>query len=884
MERDATRQHASFDVLVRRARLRAGLTQEQLADLSGLSTRTISDIERGVYRYPHRSTLGLLSTALGLSDAERAEWSRVRRQRVGSTPETRTADNASGLDGETDLPAILTSFVGRRQEIETLISFLNGPNTRLVTLTGTGGVGKTRLALAVASEVRGRFRDGVRFIDLAPITDSNLVLSRIATALQVQPAANRPIVAVLATNLRSREMLLVLDNLEQVVEAAPGIGQLIGMCPTLRILATSRVPLHLRCEQEFPVPPLTVPAISNELLPLDDWRRWDAVSLFLLRARAVRPDFSITPENVKVVLDLCQRLGGVPLMIELAAARLRSLAVEDILSRLDQSLTLLKTQARDVPERQQTLRATIEWSYKLLTDKEQRVFRFAGAFHGGFTLAALTAVADGESDLATLDVLEPLIEHGLIQQHAGLRGASRYAMLEMLREFALELLHAHGEAEIAHEQHVRFFLEFAEEARDHLHAADQNVWIATLEQEHDNVVAAMRWSVKHRNTLNVEATIIALRFGAALWWFWFVRGFLREAQNHLDAAIRMGRELLSAPQPGVDPTELTRVFASCLLSFATISFWIANYDLALTLLEECLEIQTRLGDEQGMAVATIFTAFGLSRVGKFDAAERLLETGIELHRKRGDRAGTALGLLGYGELALRRGDYAHGEARTRESRSHFSDLGDTRSVIAADATIGALRLCQGDLESAGELLRQSLVARQRLGDQGGMAWTLEWLARLELAETGGNAGAAKAAQLLGAARQIRDATGSEMDPADRPSYEAFLTSVQRRLSDTAFVVAWEAGRAMPPDQVVALGLSGADVCTQPQSNNSGLSLSARETEVLELVADGLSDRQIADLLNVSPRTVNTHVTHILNKLGVMSRTAAAAKAVRLRLI
>ncbi len=877
---------SGFDVLIRRARQAAGLTQEQLAERAGVSARTISDIERAVFRAPHRMTLELIADALEISEHEREEWSRIHRVRTQRDRETATRATTDRSRGQTRLPSIPTSFVGRTEEIQSLTRLVRSPGVRLVTLTGTGGVGKTRLALVVARNIADRFRDGAKFVDLAPVTDPDLVLPAIAIVLNVQTSSTRPVDVALATYLQHAQLLLLLDNFEQVVKAAPHVGYLMAMCPGLTILVTSRVPLHLRAEHEYPVPPLSVPVLNGRAPVLENLLESDAVSLFLQRTRAVRPDFAISQETAPATIELCRRLGGVPLMIELAAARLRSLPVEEILSRLDRSLALLTARTRDAPERQQTLRATIEWSYNLLSPEEQRIFRTIGVVHGGASLGSIAAVTGVRDELAALDVVESLIEHGLLQQTSGEDGSLRYTMLEGLREYALEQLRVVGEYDEARDRHTAYFVNLAAEARDHLQVADQEIWIARLEEEQNNLRATFEWLEVRAEAGSQESMLDELRLCTSLWWFWFVRGYLREGYPRLERAIARGRTALTCLGDEPERFDFARVFADALVAFATIAFWLTEYDYAKALLEESRALSETLDDEHGVAVAIVFQAYAFSRTGDQEHAQLLLEEGVARHSARNDPQGVALALLGFGEMALRRGDYAYGEERMRECLALYADLGDSRSVTAAKATIGALRLCQGDVEQASVLLRESLVERHRIGDKGGVAWTLEWLARLILSEFPAPEGPRRSAKLLGAARQLRDLTGSEMDPADWPSYNTVLASVQRQLTDTAFVVAWEAGRGMTLEQVAAFGLedglalehrSTIDESTRP-------ALTQREREVLLLIADGLSDREIADKLTISPRTVNTHVVHILNKLGVMSRTAAATKAVRVGVI
>lgn len=879
MQTGSPRESPSIGIHLRRARRLEHITQEELAARAGVSARTISDIERGINKMPHLATLDLLAQALQLSSEQRAEWVRIRDASAVNAASL-TSTNSVGNRSKHHLPSILTTFVGRADETRAVTALLRRPHVRLVTLTGTGGVGKTRLAIAVANTMTDDFPHGVHFVDLAPIVETRMVLTAIATTLGVQPTTGRSIDSVLSTFLRNRQTLIILDNMEHVIDAAPVVGRLLTTCASVALLVTSRVALHVQGEYVFPVSPLALPDSAGEV-SVPQALRSDAVSLFVQRAQAVRPDFTVTPESAPTVAELCERLDGVPLMIELAAARLRTLPLDQIVSHLDHSLSLLKQRTFGVPERHQTLRDTIDWSYNLLSREEQALFRCASVFHGGFTLGGIAAVAEYDNELEALDVLEPLIDHGLLRPLSGIDGAPRYTMLEVLREYALEQLRDRDEESAALKRCAQHFLRFAEEAQKHLQSTEQEIWIAKIEEEHNNLRATLSWAASQSLQDDTDARVIALRIGAALWWFWYVRGHLREGREHLESGVTTGRQLLASPPTGSDIRELTNVFARCLFAYSTTLFWLADYEESGRLLNETLEIYKRLDQPREVATTTVFKAYELTRNGHHDAAEQILEEAIAQLRELNDKQGEALGLLGFGELALRRGDYDRGQQRTEESLRLFRELGDTRAITAATASIGALRLCQGDLVQSAELLRESLATCHSIGDKGGIAWALEWLARWEASQSGTSGAAARAAKLLGISRELRDTTGSAIDPADRASYAQLLRSVQRRLTDSAFVAAWESGRALQLDDAVAFALAGAGRRSMASnSQQSSVALSGRETEVLRLIAGGMSDRDIGDSLNVSPRTVNTHVTHILNKLGVMSRTAAATKAVR----
>ncbi len=883
MQPRISQDQTTFEILLRRARRQTGLTQEALAERSGLSPRTISDIERGFCHVPRKGTLDVLADALNLSEEDRATWLATRKRLAAERVERRSPQQYPDAPGPSALPNYMSTFVGRADETRALTQLLLRGEIRLLTLTGIGGVGKTRLALSVARALQAQYDDGVFFVDLSPVTDPHLMLTAVASTLNISLAATMSIESALAVELRDKRLLLVLDNLEQIPNLSNQLIRLLGECPSLDILATSRVPLHVYGEREYPIMPLAVPEpeSSSDLIQL---QRIDAVSLFMQRAREVRPDFKLTQDNASTVIALCQRLGGIPLMIEIAAARSRTLPLVEINERLEQSLALLTSRVQGVPERQQTVRNTIQWSYDLLTEAEQRLFRGLGVFEGGWSLSAATALAENDDEDQLLEALGSLVEHSLVQLWERKNGRARYSMLELLRIYALEQLDLCGELERARERHARQFLCLAEQAQPHLQDENQRVWIGKLEQEHGNLRAVLRWAKERSTGGDRGAILVGLRLASALWWFWYIRGYLREGHRHLEEIVESARPLLSTCSSADNDRELLDAFADVLLAYSSVAFWISDHDLSVKLLDESLTFQRALQKDQKIARVILFKSFVPNRTGDFAAAEELLNESIRMMRALGDQAGVALALLGFGELELRRGDYVHGEERTAECLALYTQLGDTRSITAAKANAGALRLCQGDLCRAGQLLRESLAERRQIGDRGGIAWSLEWLAALALRECHRSEGAIRAARLLGAARQLRDITGSAIDLADRPHYDQVLMDAQRLLSSSSFIAAWEAGRSMSLEQMIAYGLE-SDAGRRPEPTTTSIRrstspLTRRECEILRLVADGLSDSEIAATLFISHRTVSTHVSHILNKLDAKSRTAAATAALR----
>ncbi len=473
----------SFAQLLRRYRRAAGLTQEQLAERAGLSARAVSDLERGENRTPRRDTLELLADALGLSADDRAAFDgTVNRTRVTAeaTREAQPPSAPTASDSVSDtLPAQPTAFIGREREFEAVQARLLDPETRLLTLVGPGGVGKTRL-LQVATAARDAFADGMTFVPLAPIGDPDLVLSTIARTLDVPEAPGQTLDKTLATALRGKRTLLVLDNFEQVLAAAPSIAALLAAVPTVTALVTSRAALRVRGERVHPVAPLTIP--TPPLPPLDAISQYEAVRLFIARARDAQPDFAVTNETAPAVAEICARLDGLPLAIELAAARTRLLTPEALLARLSSRLKLVTGGARDLPARQQTLRAAIDWSYNLLDPDEQALFARLAVFAGGRTLEAVEAVCDAAADLPfdTLDGVESLVDKSLLRREPGASGESRLVMLETIHEYARERLKASGEQEALERTHAHYYLTLAETAAPHLIGPEHEAWAARL--------------------------------------------------------------------------------------------------------------------------------------------------------------------------------------------------------------------------------------------------------------------------------------------------------------------------------------------------------------------------------------------------------------------
>jgi predicted ATPase/DNA-binding XRE family transcriptional regulator len=576
----------SFGALLREFRLTARLSQEALAERAGMSARGISDLERGIHRAPYQQTVNLLLDALELDHEQRALMAAAARRpgRINAVPlrpETSSRHN---------LPEEATSFIGRAAEVAMLKDLLQRPQVRLVTLTGPGGSGKTRLALRTAAHLLGEFTDGVFFVSLAALTDARVVPSAIAAALTLREREGHGPMDAVLDYLSGRNLLLVLDNIEHLPDASELLPELLEHCPKLHLLVTSRAVLHLSWESIFEVQPLAVPD-SGSSIDLQALSRYEGVALFVERARAADPAFAVTGQDASAVAEICCRLDGLPLAIELAAARLRVLPPQALLGRLSNRLTFLTGGARDRPTRQQTLRAAIDWSYSLLDDREQRLFARLAVFAGGCTLDAAEVVGALATDaqdggaVSVLDCAASLIDKSLLRRsYPAASPEPHLRMLETIREYALERLEDSSEEAIIRRQHASYFLSLAEQAATELKGPHRTAWLNRLEDEHDNLRAALRWAREHREVQ------IGLRLAVALEQFWELRSYLGEGTRWL-------AELLAIAE---DEEPELKAAALRIAGNRTFAFDISS---AAELTEQSLALYRQLADERGAAEA-----------------------------------------------------------------------------------------------------------------------------------------------------------------------------------------------------------------------------------------------------------------------------------------
>jgi predicted ATPase/DNA-binding XRE family transcriptional regulator len=701
----------SFADLLRHLRTAAALSQEELATRSGLSLRGISDLERGVRRAPHLTTVRVLGDALALGPEERqALLAAARPSRLPDTLDTAPGDYAP-------LPLPLTSLLGREREATALVSLLQTGTHRLVTLTGAGGSGKTRLALEVGARLQGELRESVVFVDLAPLSDAALVLSSIASAIGVRERAGQPLIDMLCSALAAKRTLLLLDNFEQVLGAAAEIATLLARCPRISVLITSREALRVRGERVFPLVPLSLPE-ADHLSSLEVLARVPAVALFVERATANLPAFALTTDNARAVSAICRRLDGLPLAIELAAAWVNVLPPDALLDRLEKRLLLLTGGSRDLPPRQRTMRDAIGWGYDLLTPQEQTLFRCLAVFVGGWTIEAAEVVSGARHGLHVLEGLEALARASLVQVAEQPNGEQRFAMLETLREFGLERLAIHGEADQVGDRHAQYYVALAQAGGADLAAAVPGEWLARLEAERANLRAALTW-LRDR-----EKNGTGLRLAAALGGYWRLRSASAEGRAWLETFLA---------QPRVGETRVgDRIVA--LRWAGELAGLEGDLETAEARLSESLALARSAGDKRGIAAA--LGALGSVLFQHVDIARSIqpFEEAAALMRELGDLRQTAF-LLSYLAAAVGiGGDQARGEALIAESEQLLESLGDTSSFEASFVVMvqGWLALTGGDYTRAEEHFETALTLGRALDSKGLLSATLAFMGELAL--------------------------------------------------------------------------------------------------------------------------------------------------------
>jgi len=700
-----------FGELLRQHRIAADLTQEALAERAGLSARGIQDLERGVRSAPRMDTVRLLTDALLLGAEDRAAFRAAAR-----TPPTPEAPAEPAIPRFTALPAQPTALIGRETHVAHVRQQLLRPDLRLLTLTGPAGAGKTRLALAVASDLQCLFDHGAVFVDLAPLGAPDLVVAKIAQALGVADRDDITLPENLRRYLRRKQLLLLLDNFEHVLPAAPSIAAVLETCPEIKVLVTSRSALHLRWEHEYLVPPLDLP---NLTLPLDLGMvaTTPSVALFAERARAVEGNFQLTEANARSVAEICVHLDGLPLAIELAAACMKTLLPHALLQRLRQRFELLVAGGADLPPRQRTLRATVDWSYDLLQPEEQALFRRLSVFAGGWTLESAETVCAGQpiSQDAVAALLARLVDASLVvaeQRTATEATEARYRLLETLRQYAGEKLEQAGRTTTLHERHLDWFLALADQAEPELHGPRQVAWLNRLQAQEDNLRAALRWSV------TVPEDERGLRLASSLCWFWFVRGRRSEGRAWLERLLAQARRGGAA----------TATRAKALSAAGFLAHDQRDYGAARAFQDDSFALAQELGDTQAMAVALGRLGYLALHQRDFERARALLTRSLELYRDRGDDWGLAYNLNALGLVALRLADYASANRLFEESRALFRARGDMWGIAWTLRGLGQIALDRADYALAATLWGERLRRSEELGDPHATAYSVDYMA------------------------------------------------------------------------------------------------------------------------------------------------------------
>jgi predicted ATPase/DNA-binding CsgD family transcriptional regulator len=844
------------------------------------------------------------------------------------------------------LPNPATPLLGREAEVATVRALLDAGDTRLVTLTGPGGIGKTRLAIAVAASMEADFAHGACFVGLASTRDPALVPAVVARALGLQESGDRPAAALVVSALRDRHLLLVLDNLEHLVAgSAAWTSELLDRCPRLSVLTTSRVALRIAGEHRFQVQPLALPD-DPAMDVFESLSASAAVELFVQRARAVRPDFALTAGNAGTVWEICLALDGLPLAIELAAVWLRVLSPDTLLARLADRLAILAGDQRDAAPRHRTMRDTIAWSHDLLSPEQQALFRRLSVFTGGFTLEAAEAVGGASRGAPVLDLVTDLVDQSLLQLQTPETGGNRLRMLEIVREFGLERLAAEGEAVAARDAHAAWYLEQARRFEVGWDGPGQVDWLNRVEADHGNVRAALGWLVDRERIEDAQD------MAGSLMMAFTIRGHYAEAR-------RLYEDLVGDRRGG----EATVARAKALLGLSVIAVHQGDAERARAALEEAIGIFRALGDQVHLSVSLECLGMVLGFLGRFDESEattatqldlsreigyqlgiqgglnnlgldamrrgdlaearRLMRQSVEIARENGYTWGLALGLGNLGwfelvtgrdevaeplileatellraldskrdlpisladlaEIARRRGDVDIARGRLNEALAIAEDTGNWIAMAAVLRGSADLQRSTGDLVEAAAFARRAFETWIHGGNMVGSAGCLDTIA--DIAVAAGDMAAA--ARLVGAADGVRERAGQERAGSFPGEHEQRLEAIRGALDEGAFRAAWDTGRALSMDETIAMALAWEpparavpEAGAPPAAPESVSGLSPRELEVLRLMAQGTTNQDIADALFLSRRTVTSHVSSILGKLDVPSRTAAVAWALR----
>jgi predicted ATPase/DNA-binding XRE family transcriptional regulator len=807
----------SFGTWLHQRRRALDLTQKALAEQVGCAEITLRRMEADSYKPSNELALVLLEK-LGIPESERPQLVRFARG-LSNLPE-----NSPQPKHPNNIPHQLTSFIGREMEIAEVVDLVK--THPLVTLTGAGGTGKTRLSLQVASELLAAFPDGIWQIDFTPINEASFVPYTVANLFGLrEPGDAKPsITELLVDHFRSRQALLIFDNCEHLIEAIAQLANLLLQSSMkLYVLATSREALGVKGETIFRVPSLKNPVPELGLASLMES---ESVRLFVERASDSASGFSLTPNNASSIAQICVRLDGIPLALELAAARVKMMTVEEIASRLNDRFQLLTNGARTSLPRHQTLRAMIDWSYNLLSEQERILFRRLAVFVGGWTLEAAESVCNGEGieTNQVLDLMSQLVNKSLILVNV-VGGVSRYRRLETIREYAREKLDASGESDIVHDKHLEFFLKLAETAEPHLHRRDAIEWHDRIEADHDNIRQALEWAQSSKD--RAES---GLRLVSALIDFWLTRGYLVE-----------GRERTSAMLAHANDFQRTSLYSNVLSNAAWFASFLGDFPGARSFANEALETSRQLDDKLGISYALhvlgavaidnneyalaeklleealqnkrelkdvpllgLLTTMGWSAfgVGDYPLARKRLNEALVLANKAGDKDNVSTALGGLAEVNLREGKYDSATKLIEESIGIEIESGDKWHLGVALGVWAWIAILQGDWETAFSRLNESIAVRKGISDKGGLVWCVEKLGQVML----GMKEEVKAVKLFSAAETIRVALGSTVDPFDQAQYQKDIAKLRNELGEDVFSTAWDQGSVLSLDAAIAFAL------------------------------------------------------------------------------
>ncbi|MBZ0282349.1 MAG: LuxR C-terminal-related transcriptional regulator [Anaerolineae bacterium] len=765
----------SYDGLSKRAveilrLLDEGLSDREIADRLVMTINTVKWYNRQIY-----SSLGVGSRTQAIA---RARELHLLDEDSESTPPIELVSHTS----RHNLPVETTHFIGRENELNVIKHLLN--TVHLLTLVGPPGTGKTRLGLQTAWDLVDTFRDGVYFISLAPITDPDMVTNNIAGCIGVKAVPDEPIIETTKRFLRERHMLLVLDNFEHLLAAAPQIGELLAAAPDLKVLATSREPLHLYGEQEYAVPPLALPDMEH--LSPEALLTCESVALFMQQARAVRADFELTSENAHDVAQICIRLEGLPLAIELAAARSKLLTPSALLARLNSRLDTLTGGAHNLPPRQRTLRQTIGWSYELLTDEEKKLFARLAVFRGGRSLEAVEAVCEPGLNIDALEGIESLLNKSLLFQQAGRDGEPRFFMLETLHEYAGEQLEASGEAEMMRRRHAEYYVDYAEHAEPEFRQAGFSHWMSCVDAESGNMCGALEWAFSGGDV------ILGLRLVASLRDYWIM------SSGFTDGKMWTQRALTNCQT--VPPDLHVRVLTTA----GMIHFYLSNRDLQKQLLQKAVQIARARTNPLNLAWALTF--LGSASIGvptEYEEGVAVTEEGLEIFRQIGHKPGMAQALNIIGEIARTYGNYERARVVYEECLRLVRETGEIRRESMILSNLGFSAMHQGDVDRAHRLFRQSFEKLLQLSYDKHLIVSNVLAQVLTIAAKGDPE---RAARLIGAAEASLEKMGAGLQPGRQSEYERTLSLVRSQLDPATFEACWNEGRPMSLDQMVAHAL------------------------------------------------------------------------------